>query len=495
MNRPVDAAQTARADTRITDAKKRYSAGVLKYGQMGYWDADYSPRDTDTLCLFRITPQEGVDPIEAAAAVAGESSTATWTVVWTDRLTACDSYRAKAYRVEPVPGRPGEYFAWVAYDLCLFEEGSIANMTASLIGNVFSFKPLKAARLEDIRIPAAYVKTFKGPPTGLVVERERLDKFGRPLLGATTKPKLGLSARNYGRVIYEGLKGGLDFMKDDENINSQPFMHWRDRFLYVMDGVNKASAATGEVKGSYLNVTAGTMEAIYERAEFAKQLGSVVIMIDLIVGWPCIQSLSEWCRRNDVILHLHRAGHGTYTRQKNHGVSFRVIAKWLRLAGVDHMHAGTAVGKLEGDPLTVQGYYNVCRDTHTRTDLARGLFFDMDWCDLKKVMPVASGGIHAGQMHQLLDLFGDDVVLQFGGGTIGHPAGIQAGAVANRVALEAMVKARNEGRDIAAEGPQILQAAAKFCTPLRQALDTWGDITFNYASTDTSDYAVTAAVA
>ena len=65
-----------------------------------------------------------------------------------------------------------------------------------------------------------------------------------------------------------------------------------------------------------------------------------------------------------MILHLHRAGHGTYTRQKNHGVSFRVIAKWMRLAGVDHIHAGTAVGKLEGDPLTVQGYYNVCRDTH-----------------------------------------------------------------------------------------------------------------------------------
>jgi len=67
----------------------------------------------------------------------------------------------------------------------------------------------------------AYVKTFKAAD-GAVVERERLDKFGRPLLGATTKPKLGLSGRNYGRVIYEGLKGGLDFMKDDENINSQP---------------------------------------------------------------------------------------------------------------------------------------------------------------------------------------------------------------------------------------------------------------------------------
>ncbi len=168
----------------------------------------------------------------------------------------------------------------------------------------------------------AYVKTFKGPPTGLVVERERLDKFGRPLLGATTKPKLGLSGRNYGRVVYEGLKGGLDFMKDDENINSQPFMHWRDRFLYVMDAVNKASAATGEVKGSYLNVTGATVEDMYERAEFAKELGSVIIMVDLVVGWSTIQSMSNWCRpqRHDPA-HAPRRPR-TYTRQKNHGVSF-----------------------------------------------------------------------------------------------------------------------------------------------------------------------------
>ena len=484
-------------DAPVTDAKKRYAAGVLKYKQMGYWEPDYEPKQTDVICLFRITPQEGVEPEEAAAAVAGESSTATWTVVWTDRLTACDSYRAKAYRVEPVPntgpGTPTEqqYFAYVSYDLILFEEGSIANLTASLIGNVFSFKPLKACRLEDIRLPVAYVKTFRGPPTGIIVERERLDKYGRPLLGATMKPKLGLSGRNYGRVVYEGLTGGLDFTKDDENINSQPFMHWRDRFLFCMEAVNKAGANSGEVKGHYLNVTAATMEDMYERAEMAKQLGSVVIMIDLVVGWTAIQSMANWCRKNDMILHMHRAGHGTYTRQKNHGVSFRVIAKWLRLAGVDHLHAGTAVGKLEGDPNTVQGYYNVCREAFTRQDLQRGIFFDQDWADLRRVMPVASGGIHAGQMHQLLDLFGDDVVLQFGGGTIGHPGGIQAGAIANRVALETMVKARNEGRDIASEGPQILLDAAKWCTPLRQALDTWKDVSFNYASTDTPDFVPT----
>jgi ribulose-bisphosphate carboxylase large chain len=476
------------SSSKTVTGKDRYRAGVMEYRKMGYWEPDYEPKITDVIALFRVTPQDGVDPIEAAAAVAGESSTATWTVVWTDRLTACEKYRAKCYRLDPVPNAPGSYFAYIAYDLDLFEPGSIANLTASIIGNVFGFKPLKALRLEDMRLPVAYVKTFDGPATGIVVERERLDKFGRPFLGATVKPKLGLSGRNYGRVVYEALKGGLDFTKDDENINSQPFMHWRDRYLYCMEAVNKAQAATGEVKGTYLNVTAATMEDMYERAEFAKSLGSVIIMIDLVIGYTAIQSMSKWARRNDMILHLHRAGHGTYTRQKTHGVSFRVIAKWMRLAGVDHIHAGTVVGKLEGDPKTTAGFYDVLRENVNPMCLEHGLFFEQDWASTRKVLPVASGGIHLGQMHELLHLLKDDVVLQFGGGTIGHPLGIAAGATANRVALEAMVLARNEGRDIMAEGPDILNQAGRTCLPLRQALDTWGEITFNYTSTDTPDF-------
>merc|ERR1712056_60234 len=168
-------------------------------------------------------------------------------------------YRAKAYRCDPVPGLAGQFFTYIAYDLDLFEEGSLACLTASIIGNVFGFKAIKALRLEDMRFPVAFLKTFQGPGTGVVVERERLDKFGRPLLGATVKPKLGLSGKNYGRVVLEGLRGGLDFLKDDENINSQPFMRWRERFIYCLEGIQRAGAATGEVKGSYLNITAATM--------------------------------------------------------------------------------------------------------------------------------------------------------------------------------------------------------------------------------------------
>jgi ribulose-bisphosphate carboxylase large chain len=158
------------------------------------------------------------------------------------------------------------------------------------------------------------------------------------------------------------------------------------------------------------------------------------------------------------------------------------------MAGVDHIHAGTVVGKLEGDPNAVKGFYDTLLLNKLTENRTLGIFLDMDWASLRKCLPVASGGIHCGQMHQLTHLLGEDVVLQFGGGTIGHPDGIQSGATANRVALEAMVLAKNEGRNYLEEGPQILRDASKECKPLQVALDLWKAITFDYASTDTLDF-------
>ncbi len=60
---------TGRWDARVPDAEMRY------------WVPDHEPKDTDAPAAFCITPQPGVEAIEASAAVAGESSTATWSVV------------------------------------------------------------------------------------------------------------------------------------------------------------------------------------------------------------------------------------------------------------------------------------------------------------------------------------------------------------------------------------------------------------------------------
>jgi len=65
---------------------------------------------------------------------------------------------------------------------------------------------------------------------------------------------------------------------------------------------------------------------------------------------------------------------------------------------------------------------------------------------LMLIIPVASSGIHVWHMLALTEIFGDDSVLQFGGEILGHPWGTAPGAAANRVALEACVQARNEGR-------------------------------------------------
>uniref|UniRef100_UPI0021D69EF8 RubisCO large subunit n=1 Tax=synthetic construct TaxID=32630 RepID=UPI0021D69EF8 len=470
-------------------SKAAYEAGVKEYRQT-YYDPDYTPKDTDILAAFRITPQPGVPPEEAAAAVAAESSTGTWTTVWSDLLTDLDRYKARCYRIEPVPGNDNQYIAYIAYPLDLFEEGSIVNLMSSIVGNVFGFKAVRALRLEDMRIPVAYLKTFQGPPHGIQVERDRLNKYGRPLLGCTIKPKLGLSAKNYGRVVYECLRGGLDFTKDDENINSQPFMRWRDRFLFVMEAVHKAEAETGERKGHYLNVTAPTMEEMYKRAEFAKELGSRIIMVDfLTAGFTAFTSLSKWCRENGMLLHLHRAMHAVIDRQPNHGIHFRVLAKWLRMVGGDHIHTGTVVGKLEGDRASTLGFVDLLRENYIPADPSRGIYFDQDWASMPGVFPVASGGIHVWHMPELVTIFGDDAVLQFGGGTLGHPWGNAAGATANRVALEAVVQARNEGRDILAEGREILKEAARWSPELRAAMETWKDIKFEFETVDTLDVA------
>jgi len=389
-----------------------------------------------------------------------------------------------------VPGDDEAFYAFIAYPLDLFEEGSVVNVLTSLVGNVFGFKAVRSLRLEDVRVPVAFVVTCGGPPHGIQVERDKMNKYGRALLGCTIKPKLGLSAKNYGRAVYECLRGGLDFTKDDENVNSQPFMRWRQRFEFVAEAIHKAEAETGERKGHYLNVTAPTSDEMMRRAEYAKSLGTPIIMIDYItMGFGATTALSKWCKRNGLLLHVHRAMHGVIDRNPHHGIHFRVLAKIMRLMGGDHLHSGTVVGKLEGDREATLGWIDLMRDSYIKEDRSRGIFFDQDWAHMPGVMPVASGGIHVWHMPALVSIFGDDSVLQFGGGTLGHPWGNAAGAAANRVALEACTQARNEGRQLEKEGKEILTAAAAHSPELKMAMETWKEIKFEFDTVDKLDVA------
>jgi ribulose-bisphosphate carboxylase large chain len=177
--------------------------------------------------------------------------------------------------------------------------------------------------------------------------------------------------------------------------------------------------------------------------------------------------------------------HAVIDRQRNHGIHFRVLTKALRLSGGDHLHSGTVVGKLEGEREVTLGFVDLMRDPYIEKDRSRGVYFTQDSCGMAGVMPVASGGIHVWHMPALVEIFGDDACLQFGGGTLGHPWGNAPGAAANRVALEACVQARNEGRDLAREGGDVMRAACKWSPELAAACEVWKEIKFEFEAMDT----------
>ncbi|KAH7443685.1 hypothetical protein KP509_02G046100 [Ceratopteris richardii] len=343
---------------------------------------------------------------ETKAGVGFQAGVKDYRLTW-GVAVAAESSTGRCYDIEPVAGEENQYIAYVAYPLDLFEEGSVTNMLTSIVGNVFGFKALRALPLEDLRIPPAYSKTFLGPPHGIQVERDKLNKC-RPLLGCTIKPKLGLSAKNYGRAVYECLRGGLDFTKDDENINSQPFMRWRDCFCFVAEALYKAQNETEMLR----------------RVDYASELGAPIIMHDYLTGgFTANTSLAIYSRNKGLLLHIHRAMHAVIDRQRNHGMHFRVLAKALRMSSGDHIHVGTVVGKLEGEREVTLGFVDLLRDDYIEKDRKRGIYFTQDWVFMPGVIPVASGGIHVWHMPALTEIFGDDSVLQFGGGTLGHPWG------------------------------------------------------------------------
>ena len=65
-----------------TSAGLGFKAGVKDY-RLTYYMKDYRVDVTDLLAAFRVIAQQGVPPEEAGAAIAAESSTGTWTTVWT----------------------------------------------------------------------------------------------------------------------------------------------------------------------------------------------------------------------------------------------------------------------------------------------------------------------------------------------------------------------------------------------------------------------------
>lgn len=186
-------------------------------------------------------------------------------------------------------------------------------------------------------------------------------------------------------------------------------------------------------------------------------------MIDVFtVGFSALQEIREIIEELELVIHAHRAMHAVFTRNKQHGITMLALAKIMRLIGMDQLHTGTIIGKMEGDKKEVLNTNKVITESQILGN--NETILNQDWWDIKPTLPVASGGLSPIHIPELYKILGKDMVYQFGGGCHGHPNGTFAGAKAIRQALNASL-----------DGLSLNEAASSHIE-LKNAIDKWGSI-------------------
>jgi len=396
-----------------------------------YIDLRYKPNRNDLVAEYRLEPNK-ISIEKACEHVAGESSIGTWTDISTMNKWVARKLKPHVFYISKKTGE-----VRIAYPSELFEAGNMPQIYSAVAGNIFGMSAVKNLRLQDIHFPKSIMNRFAGPKFGIEGVRRLLKIKKRPLVGTIIKPKVGLDEKNHARVAYEAWTGGLDIIKDDENLTSMGFNNFEKRIKETLKMRDKAEKETGERKMYMANVTAETREML-RRARFVKENGGEYVMIDIItVGWGALQTLRE--SDLGLVIHAHRAMHGAFTNNPRHGISMLAIAKSARLIGIDQIHVGAIVGKMKGGKEEVEAIGEEIEKRIIHPSKAEHML-EQSWYNIKPIFAVCSGGLCALDIPSLIKNMGKNIIMQFGGGVHWHPKGTYYGARGVRQALEATME-------------------------------------------------------
>ncbi len=396
--------------------------------------------DDYVICVYKVKTNLPME--QAAAAIATEQSTGTWTGVSTLNQEVFENYSAKVIEVKgdrTVIAFPVEDFS--------LDIGGVPQILSVIAGNLFGLEALKGVRLEDVIFPRCMQGEFKGPKFGIEGLRSLLKRPDRPLVGTIVKPKIGLSPEQTADYIYEAGLGGLTNGKDDETLSNQRFCPLEQRVMAIAEALDRVKSETGHAMIHAINVSTRA-DQILEVADLAQELGARQLMVDVLTsGFSAVQTLAE-DPSIKLPIHVHRTMHAALTRNKDLGISMLAITKLVRMCGGDALHIGTfGVGKMGGSP---------------EEDLKNQEACVGEEFPYRRVMPVCSGGMHPALVEKLVQIAGTNIQVQAGGGVAGHPGGVRGGA-------RAMVQAV----DAAYQGIP-LHIYAETHEELREALTKWG---------------------
>jgi ribulose-bisphosphate carboxylase large chain len=392
---------------------------------------------------------------QACEEIAKESSIGTWTEIATLSADIAEKLKPSAFYIDPEHN-----VVKIAYTEELFEAENLPQILSAIAGNIFGMKVLRHLRLLDVSFPKDIIEKYMGPKYGIDGIRKQTKIIDRPLLGTIVKPKVGLNEKEHAEVCGKAWRGGLDIVKDDENLTSMAFNKFERRIIETLKIKDKIESETGESKFYMPNITA-PLTTMKKRADFVIDNGGGYVMVDIVtIGFSALQEIRDYLENREVILHAHRAMHAAFTRNKKHGMTMLVLAKLMRLIGLDQLHTGTVVGKMEGGKQEVLEINNII--TEQKIVGNHLSILDQEWHNIKPILPVASGGLSPLDAPELMEILGKDMVYQFGGGCHGHPDGTEAGARAIRQAIDAVLENSN------------LKEYAKTHTELARAIKKWG---------------------
>lgn len=376
---------------------------------------------------------------DAAASVAAESSTGTWTKVFAGKDSGIEmaaKKRAYAYDLDYK-----NHMFKVAYPIDLFELNNIAGLLAGIVGNIAGMKMVSAMRVYDVKFPKKMIKAFPGPRFGVPGLRKLLGKKKGCLVATVPKPKIGRSDIEQARLakmLFTSGNGTYDGIKDDENLTSLYFNNFNKRAKSVLKELKEAEKKTGNKKFYLCNTTHSNLDIMLDYAKVIKDNGGIYMMMDVVTtGFTAVDTIR---RKNlGLAIHAHRAMHGFITRDNSPGVhgegklygfsiSMVFLAKLYRLLGVDSLHGGSPLAKMEdyGEAKYIQ---QVLQEKNLKPH-KKIPTLGQNWEHIKPVWMTASGGLHPGDFEHVLDELGQDIIIQCGGGLLGHPEGVKRGVEA-----------------------------------------------------------------
>ncbi len=387
-----------------------------------------------------------------AAALAVEQTTGTWLPVpeetpelrkkFIGRIVGI--YETPAYQMEiPEDVTERHFTIQIAYPWRNFGP-MFSMMLTTVIGNISSSGKVK---LVDINFPKEYLADFKGPKFGIRGIRDYLGVYNRPLVSNMIKPCTGIDPKTTAKLAYEAAVGGIDIIKDDELVADAKHCPLVDRVKAVMEALKRADDEKGEKTIFVFNITDRT-EKLLDNAHRAIDAGANGLMLNYFpIGLDAARMVCEDPNVNVPVL-----GHADFTgavyESPWSGLSAKLIrGKLVRLAGLDVLLLSSPYGKF---PNLMDTIFNMA------------LTITSPLKHIKPTFPAISGGTMQGHVEEIINQFGDDVVIAAGGAIHGHPMGAKAGAKAFRQAIDAVKSGIG------------LEEAGRRHQELGMALDAWG---------------------